>query len=163
MMSSRLWLIIDTALKVLCRNEAETIALANELAAHLHGGDVVALSGSLGAGKSVFSRAVMRTLGVIDEALPSPSFSIIQEYDAADCRVAHMDWYRLDDVEEIAMLGVRDYFQPPWICLIEWAERAEPLLSDAVIHVALACVDDDLEARSIEVHGIDFNRIEPSE
>jgi len=144
-------------LKFLCSNESETITVANDFAIHLKAGDVVALSGELGAGKSVFSRAVMRALGVSDEALPSPTFAIIQEYDGNGCRVAHMDWYRLGDVEEIAMLGVRDYFQPPWICLIEWAERADDLFSDAVIHVSLACVDDDLAARAINIEGAAFD------
>ena len=140
----------------LCRNESETIAIAQDFAVNLKAGDVVALSGELGAGKSVFSRAVMRALGVSDEALPSPTFAIIQGYDGSDCRVAHMDWYRLGDVEEIAMLGVRDYFQPPWICLIEWAERADELFSHAAIHVSLSCVDDDLAARAITIEGAVF-------
>jgi len=138
-------------LNFLSHNETETIAIATDFAASLQAGDVVALSGELGAGKSVFSRAVMRALGVSDEALPSPTFSIIQEYDGRDCRVAHMDWYRLDDGDEIAMLGVFDYFQPPWICLIEWAERADDLLAETAIHVSLACVDGDLDKRSIEI------------
>jgi len=148
-------LLADNTLQIIVANETETIALANDFAASLKAGDVVALSGELGAGKSVFSRAVMRALGVLDVALPSPTFAIIQEYDGRDCRVAHMDWYRLDDVDEIAMLGVRDYFQSPWICLIEWAERADELFSDAVIHVHMACVVDNLEARSIEIRGME--------
>jgi len=137
-------------LKYLSRNETDTIAIAEKFAASLRAGDVVAFSGELGAGKSVFCRAVMRSLGVQDEALPSPTFAIIQEYDATQCRVAHMDWYRLDDADEIAMLGVHDYFQAPWICLIEWAERANELFSDTVIAVSITCVEDDMEARWIE-------------
>jgi len=136
-------------------NEIETIAIAEQFASCLQPGDVVAFSGELGAGKSVFSRAVMRALGVRDEALPSPTFAIIQEYDASHCQVAHMDWYRLSDADEIAMLGVRDYFQTPWICLIEWAERANELLSTDVITVSICCVDDgmddDIEMRTIEI------------
>lgn len=133
-------------------NEAGTVEVARALASRLQGGDVVALSGDLGAGKSLFSRAVMRALGVRDEALPSPTFAIIQEYDADACRVAHMDWYRLDDVEEIEMLGVRDYFQSPWICLIEWPERAIALLPASVISVHIGCTDDP-DARVIDIDG----------
>ncbi len=132
-------------------NEAQTQACAAQFAAALQAGDVVALGGELGAGKSVFCRAVMRALGVMDEALPSPTFAIIQEYDGRNCRVAHMDWYRLDDVDEIEMLGVRDFFQPPWVCLIEWAERAEAVLPKATLHVLLQCVDDDPAARMITI------------
>jgi len=131
------------------RNESETVAIATQFAAALKPGDVVAISGELGAGKSVFCRAVMRALGVTDEALPSPTFAIIQEYDAEVCRVAHMDWYRLDDAAEIEMLGVRDFFQPPWVCLIEWPERGGDILSGDVIEVRLQCDDEHDEERMI--------------
>ena len=133
-------------------NEAETVDVATDFAASLKPGDVVAISGQLGAGKSVFCRAVMRALGVTDEALPSPTFAIIQEYDAIDCRVAHMDWYRLEDASEIEMLGVRDFFQSPWICLIEWPERASGILSDSVIEVRLQCDKEHVEGRSIQIN-----------
>jgi len=132
--------------------ESDTAAVAARFAAGLKPGDVVALNGDLGAGKSVFSRAVMRALGVTDAALPSPTFAIIQEYDGAGCRVAHMDWYRLNDTEEIDLLGVRDYFQAPWICLIEWPERAPALLPSTAITVQLSCVDDDPDGRLIEIN-----------
>jgi len=131
--------------------ESDTAAVAARFAAGLRPGDVVALFGDLGVGKSVFSRAVMRALGVTDVALPSPTFAIIQEYEGRDCRVAHMDWYRLDDAEEIELLGVRDYFQSPWICLVEWPERAKSLLPDGAIRVRLSCVDDHQDARLIEI------------
>jgi len=133
-------------------DESETVAIAMRFAAALKPGAVVAISGELGAGKSVFCRAVMRGLGVMDEALPSPTFAIIQEYDGRDCRVAHMDWYRLDDAAEIEMLGVRDFFQPPWICLIEWPERAGHILPDDVIRVRLQCATDHVEWRFIHLN-----------
>ncbi len=94
----------------------------------------------------------MRALGVTDEALPSPSFAIIQEYDADDCRVAHMDWYRLHDASEIEMLGVRDFFLSPWICLIEWPERAAAILPEDVIQVRLQGDSEHMEVRSIHIN-----------
>ncbi len=145
--------IIENRLNYISHNETETIEIAKGFAASLNAGDVVAFSGELGAGKSLFCRALMRALGVQDEALPSPTFSIIQEYDGAGCKLAHMDWYRLTDADEIEMLGVRDYFQPPWICLIEWAERANALLSDAAIHVEISCMEHDPSGRAIEITG----------
>ena len=157
MMSLSRWSLIGKRLKFLSRNEIETVEIAKDFAASLNAGDVVAFSGELGAGKSVFCRALMRALGVKDEALPSPTFSIIQEYDGANgvdgerCRLAHMDWYRLADADEIEMLGVRDYFQAPWICLIEWAERASELLADDAIHVVITCLDGDLDTRLIDI------------
>ena len=141
----------DNSLQFRTVQESDTAAVAGRFAESLKPGDVVALHGELGAGKSVFSRAVMRALGVTDAALPSPTFAIIQEYDGSHCRIAHMDWYRLDDAEEIDLLGVRDYFRPPWICLIEWPERARGLLPETVITVELRCVDDDPDARLIGI------------
>jgi len=138
-------------LNYLSHSESETTEIAARFALSLKPGEVVAISGELGAGKSVFCRAVMRALGVTDEALPSPTFAIIQEYDANDCRVAHMDWYRLDDAAEIEMLGVRDFFQPPWICLIEWAERAGEILPGHSIRIHLQADSEHMEVRSIYI------------
>ena len=135
-------------------NEADTVAWAQRLATGVRSGDVLDLSGSLGAGKSVLARALLRALGVTDEALPSPTYALIQEYQGATCAgvpcsLAHMDLYRLDDVEEVEMLGIRDFFSPAWICLIEWADRAGALLPESTIHVRLAYVDDQPNVRII--------------
>lgn len=138
-------------LKFSSHNESETVAIARKLAVALKPGDVVALYGELGAGKSVFCRAILRALGVTDEALPSPTFAIIQEYQGENCQVAHMDWYRLGDADEIEMLGVRDFFQPPWIALIEWPERAAFMLQDHVIRVRISPDLKDPDLRNIEV------------
>jgi len=136
-------------------NEAETLEFAARFAVSLKPGDCVALSGDLGAGKSVFARAVMRALGVSDAALPSPTYTIIQEYQARDSRVAHMDWYRLEGADELEAIGVREYFQLPWVCLIEWPQRAPDLLPEASIHVHLSCMDNNPAARWIEIRGLE--------
>jgi len=128
-------------------NEAATVAYAQKLAKEIKPGQTIALSGELGAGKSFLARALMRALGVTDEALPSPTFALIQTYDGKDCQVAHMDWYRLDDAGEIEMLGVRDYFEPPWITLIEWPERAPELLPPNAIRIEIKTDPEDFELR----------------
>jgi tRNA threonylcarbamoyladenosine biosynthesis protein TsaE len=128
-------------------NEAATVAYAQALAGQIKPGQVITLSGELGAGKSVFSRALMRALGVTDEALPSPTFALIQTYDGKDCQIAHMDWYRLEDANEIEMLGVRDYFEPPWITIIEWPERGPDLLPPNAIRIKIKTDPSDFELR----------------
>jgi len=128
-------------------NEAATVAYAQKLAEEIKQGQTIALSGELGAGKSFLARALMRALGVADEALPSPTFALIQTYDGKGCQVAHMDWYRLDDAGEIEMLGVRDYFEPPWITLIEWPERAPSILPPDTIRIELKTDPEKLELR----------------
>ena len=132
-------------------NEAETIDVAAQFSQSLKPGDIVALHGDLGAGKSVFCRAVMRALGVTDEAMPSPTFAIIQEYEGRGCSIAHMDWYRLSGADELEGIGIRDYMQPPWICLIEWPERCPEMLGDHTIHVTLACTNHKPEERLLKV------------
>lgn len=104
-------------------------------------------------GKSVLARALMRALGVTDAAMPSPTFAIIQTYDASACKVAHMDWYRLDDADEIDMLGVRDYFAPPWIAIIEWPERADALLPAEAWRLQLSCLPGEPDERELVVSG----------
>ncbi|MDX8382286.1 MAG: tRNA (adenosine(37)-N6)-threonylcarbamoyltransferase complex ATPase subunit type 1 TsaE [Ghiorsea sp.] len=134
------------------QNEAAMIGLAQTLATDIHEGDCLALHGDLGAGKSFLSRAIMRALGVADEALPSPTFAIIQEYDANhDMKVAHMDWYRLDDGQSVEQLGVSEFFSPPWVTLIEWSERASELLPKHTKHIYIELDDKDMNARFVRI------------
>jgi tRNA threonylcarbamoyladenosine biosynthesis protein TsaE len=132
-------------------SESETCDFAADFSRSLKPGDVVALSGELGAGKSVFARALMRALGVNDEAMPSPTFAIIQEYLGRGCRVAHMDWYRLGCAEELEGIGVREYMQAPWITIIEWPERAASLLPPSTRHVSIMTRAADPTGRDIAV------------
>jgi len=143
----------------LLSNEAATIAWAKQLARLLNVGDIVAFSGDLGTGKSVLSRAIMRALDVQDESLPSPTYAVIQEYDGRlenklPCRVAHMDLYRLEGVEDAEMLGMREFFESPWICLIEWAERAASLMPQTVLHIHLSYVQGDVKKRHLRLSGV---------
>ncbi len=131
-------------------SEEDTCNYASNLASSLKPGDIVALQGELGAGKSVFARAMMRALGAQDEAMPSPTFTLIQTYEGKGCRLAHMDWYRLEDADEIDMLGVHEYFTLPWISIIEWPERAPGLLPAGSICIKLECVERNPDMRLIK-------------
>ncbi len=118
------------------QSEAEMVAFAQNIALDVRAGDCLALHGELGAGKSFLARAIMRALGVKDEALPSPTFAIIQEYDAAHgLRIAHMDWYRLESEHDVETLGIYEFFEAPWLTLIEWSERATALLPRNSQHI----------------------------
>ena len=113
-------------------------ALAKMLAHDAKAGDCFALHGDLGAGKSFLARALMRYLGVTDTALPSPTFAIIQEYEATNqLRIAHMDWYRLENEHDVEALGIYDFFEPPWLTMIEWSERASSLLPPHTKHITI--------------------------
>lgn len=104
------------------------------LAPLLKPGDIVALRGGLGAGKTTFTRGILRALGLEGEA-PSPSFAIVQPYSPPDVAlpIAHVDLYRIEDAREIDELGLEEYLSDGAL-VIEWPERmGERLWSDALV------------------------------
>ncbi|MSP49406.1 MAG: tRNA (adenosine(37)-N6)-threonylcarbamoyltransferase complex ATPase subunit type 1 TsaE [Alphaproteobacteria bacterium] len=113
-----------------------TRALAARLAPLLRAGDVVALSGELGTGKTFFARAVIQALGGPEE-VPSPTFTLVQTYDLAPTPVWHFDLYRLGKPEDAYELDLEDAFADA-ISLIEWPERLGALLPVDRLDIALA-------------------------
>jgi tRNA threonylcarbamoyl adenosine modification protein YjeE len=114
----------NTLFETVCTSEQETNALAARLASRLGAGALVALTGDLGAGKSTLARAFIRARLEDDEAeVPSPTFTLVQTYDAPDgTEIWHADLYRLSDPEEVYELGL-DEAREDAICLIEWPDR----------------------------------------
>ncbi len=109
------------------RSPAETAALGEEFSSNLRPGDVVALVGELGGGKTGFVGGICEGLGVQGH-VTSPTFTLIHEYPARDVVVVHADMYRITSAREVAEIGLDEYFAPPFICLIEWADRILELL-----------------------------------
>jgi tRNA threonylcarbamoyladenosine biosynthesis protein TsaE len=111
---------------VLLEKRRDTIFLARAVAKTLEPGDLVVLSGALGTGKTFFARAMLRALGVT-RAVPSPTFTLVTEYDTRAGRVLHADLYRLreagvDTRAEIAKLGLREQRGEDAILVVEWAD-----------------------------------------
>jgi tRNA threonylcarbamoyladenosine biosynthesis protein TsaE len=102
-------------------SEENTAALGKQLAARARRGDVIALSGPLGVGKTTLVRGFLAGLGHADE-VPSPSFAIVQPYEDLDPPAWHVDLYRLEDASELAELGLDDAGDA--VLLVEWPERA---------------------------------------
>ena len=102
-------------------DEAATLAAGATLAGLIRSGDIVALSGDLGAGKTTFVRGLLRALGHAGE-VPSPSFAIVQPYEDLDPPVWHADLYRLEDSAELAELGLDSLADS--VLVVEWPERA---------------------------------------
>lgn len=104
-------------------DEAATAALARHLAPALRFGDVIALHGDLGAGKTAFARALIRALAGTDEEVPSPTFTLVQSYDAPVGRIFHFDLYRIANPDELIEIGW-DEALADGLVLVEWPERA---------------------------------------
>ena len=111
---------------VLSKDEQETITLGQELAALLRPGDVVALFGELGSGKTTFVRGVCLGLECQDDP-SSPTFTLINEY-AGKFAIYHFDFYRIRTSDEARELGCHELFSGSGVCLVEWPERVVDLL-----------------------------------
>ena len=109
-------------MRVMLRDEAETLALAERVHRVLPSGAVVFLHGNLGAGKTTFVRGWLRAAG-FSGPVKSPTFTLVEEYPFEDRVVYHFDLYRLNDPEELEWMGFRDYLRPNAVCFIEWPER----------------------------------------
>ena len=112
-----------------------TIKIGNNLAKLLSKGDVVVLSGDLGAGKTKFVEGFLHNFGLQDE-ISSPTFNIINEYISSDNNIYHFDVYRLEDSDEFYAIGGEEYFEKG-ICLIEWGELISDVLPKDYIHVTI--------------------------
>jgi tRNA threonylcarbamoyladenosine biosynthesis protein TsaE len=108
------------------RSAAETEALGEALTRELAAGDVLALYGDLGAGKTCLVRGLARGVGAAGP-VSSPTFTLIHEY-PGPLPVYHIDLYRLRSAVELEDLGVEEYFYGAGVCVVEWAEKAGPLL-----------------------------------
>ncbi|WP_103679730.1 tRNA (adenosine(37)-N6)-threonylcarbamoyltransferase complex ATPase subunit type 1 TsaE [Alkalispirochaeta sphaeroplastigenens] len=117
------------------RSEEETALIARNLAARVQPGMIITLQGDLGAGKSVFARALGRALG-IEEPMPSPTFSLVHEYQGR-LPLLHIDLYRLSGEEEFEMLGLDEVMEQS-VTLVEWPERAPSLVKEAALRVTIA-------------------------
>ena len=129
----------------------------------LRAGDVVALRGDLGAGKSVLARGVLDALGVEGD-MPSPSFVIVAGYDAP-VPVNHIDLYRIESTAEVLDLGLQDLLCSDAVCVVEWADRLEGLLPSSAIDVEIRDVsvtagDDDVKRRLMHL-AADLVRLTP--
>jgi tRNA threonylcarbamoyladenosine biosynthesis protein TsaE len=106
------------------KDEAATASLGARIAKGLKPGDVVALSGDLGAGKTTLARGILRALGV-EERVPSPTFTLVQAYETPAFTLYHFDLYRIENQAELSELGL-DHALEEGAALIEWPERGLP-------------------------------------
>jgi tRNA threonylcarbamoyladenosine biosynthesis protein TsaE len=116
---------------VITQSESETVAAGRNLAATLQPGDIVLLSGALGAGKTAFVRGIAEGLGANPNEVTSPTFTLIQEYRGRRCTLYHVDLYRLEP-REVDDLGLDELLAQEGITAIEWPERLPRRLEVAI-------------------------------
>ncbi|MCZ6681392.1 MAG: tRNA (adenosine(37)-N6)-threonylcarbamoyltransferase complex ATPase subunit type 1 TsaE [Candidatus Poribacteria bacterium] len=130
----------------------ETHEVGEEIGRQLQSGDVVALIGDLGVGKTCLTQGIARGVGLDpDQVVNSPSYILINEY-AGRTPIYHIDLYRLQRLEEIVDLGLEEYLEGDGICVIEWADRMEKLLPENYIQIRMA--GEDEFTRTIEVRAV---------
>ena len=144
----------------------QTREWGKQLGARLRGGDVVTLSGDLGAGKTAFAQGVGESLGV-KGPMTSPTFTFQQEYSGqvlnsgietqteTEIRLIHMDLYRLQRPEEVEVIGVEEAFVEEAVCLIEWPEIAEDFLPESRLDVQI--IGSGEASREIIFHAREHN------
>lgn len=118
--------MVEFSKNFICNSETDTKHLAEVLATMVQTGDVFALYGTLGAGKSTFSRYFIQSLCGMTE-VPSPTFTLLQMYETPGFDIYHYDMYRLKNANEAYELGIEDAFYQG-VCLIEWPEKIAELL-----------------------------------
>jgi tRNA threonylcarbamoyladenosine biosynthesis protein TsaE len=141
--------------------EEETEAIGGRLASGLEPGDILALYGELGAGKTCLVRGIARGLGIDEGCVASPSFTLINEYPGR-VPLVHLDGYRLDSAEAFEELGLEDYFEGEGVLVIEWAEKV-PDLPEERIDIAIQWVDEQRRHFRISARGPAVERLQASD
>lgn len=127
-------------------NEDKLSALAKDIARTVVFPNVVCLHGDLGAGKSTFCRTVIQTLlGDADHIVPSPTFTLVQEYECVKGIIYHLDLYRLQDAEDLSELNIEEALQSG-LCLIEWPDRLGTFMPNQRIDIHIEKESDTLRS-----------------
>ena len=118
---------------------------ASELIESLNGHTIIALHGTMGAGKTTLIREIASQMGVVDN-VTSPTFAIVNQYNTADdSRIYHFDFYRIEKVEEAYDFGYEEYFFSGDLCFVEWPERIAELMPDDTLNITIELTEDNNE------------------
>ena len=135
----------------------ETIDLGRKIGSLLKAGDVIAMTGTLAAGKTTITKGIAESLGVSDN-ITSPTFCLISEYDGSKMPLYHMDVYRLEGAEDFVNLGVEEMLYGNGVCIIEWSEKVQSELPKKTIFMKITPSEDG--TRTIEIKNWNNGNIE---
>ncbi len=127
-------------MQFISHNAEETIEIGKKIGSMCKSGTVISLRGSLGAGKTVIAKGIAQYLN-IEEAIVSPTFTIIQEY-SGTLPLYHMDLYRISGCDEFEMLGGEEMLYGNGVTLIEWSEKIEEMLPENTIFIDITILDN---------------------
>jgi tRNA threonylcarbamoyladenosine biosynthesis protein TsaE len=136
--------------KIILKNEEDTEKFGIRLGKILKGGDIISLTGDLGAGKTTLTKSIGKGLDVKDY-ITSPTFALINEYKGR-VDLYHFDVYRLDGIESLYDLGYEDYFYSDGVTIVEWGNKVKDLLPDNTINIHID-KGEGLEERIITIYG----------
>jgi tRNA threonylcarbamoyladenosine biosynthesis protein TsaE len=139
------------SLNIISSSVEDTFSIGRIIGENLSGGDILALIGELGAGKTTITQGIARGLGVSDRyQITSPTFTLINEYEG-NYKLYHFDLYRLQDSRDMQDVCYEEYFYAGGVCVIEWADKIKDLFTDEMITVSFSYLDDN--QRSIVISG----------
>lgn len=128
----------------------ETIEFGKELGKNANRGDVFCLTGDLGTGKTMMSKGIAMGLGLDEDEITSPTFTIVNTYEQLEKPLYHFDVYRINDIEEMNDIGYEEMFYGEGVCIVEWADMIEELIPDNATWIK---IEKDLSK------GLDYRKI----
>ena len=128
---------------IISHSAEETFAAGRAFAATVRRGEVLALCGDLGAGKTHFVKGLAAGLGV-DADVTSPTFTLIHEYPGGSLPLYHVDFYRLEETSDALKIGIEEYFNGDGVTAIEWADKFAELVPDSAIWIRFKLLENDV-------------------
>jgi len=148
----------EKMINLISNSELETKQLAKNIASKLNKNSVIVLQGDLGAGKTKFTEGILEYFNLSDE-ISSPTFTIVNEYNAKDINIYHFDVYRLADIDEFYAIGGEEYFEKG-ICIIEWGEIIQDALPKDYMKITFERNFENENSRNIKIEFFGNSKIE---
>lgn len=148
---------MKSVLRFKTNNAEETENLGKRIGEALVGGEVIAMTGDLGAGKTTMTKSLAKGLD-IDEHITSPTFTIVNEYDGR-LKLFHFDVYRIGDIEEMYDLGFEEYIYSGGVSIVEWSNLIEDILPEDKINIEILYLDENKREIIVSGKGEKFDNL----